>query len=86
MENVSLDENVRRCQDVEVQRNCTVQKYVQTKTKCGCVPLSMNLDDEDSICKWPKETICTKNILNETFLNIEQSTYDALRYLLLKCS
>ena len=66
---MNLDDNVRGCQDVEVLSTCTVKKYVQTKSKCGCVPLSLSLDDEDSICKLPKETSCSKDILNETSPN-----------------
>ena len=72
---MKLGDNVRGCQDVEVTRNCTVQKYVQTITKCGCVPLGMNLDYEDTICKWPKETSCTQNILNETVPNCMKLRY-----------
>ncbi len=64
-----LGDNERGCQDVEVQRNCTVQKYVQTKSKCGCVPLHLNLDDEDSICYLEKETRCSHQILNGSFQN-----------------
>ena len=66
---MQLGDNVRGCQDVEMQRNCTIQKYVQTKTKCGCVPLSLSLYDDDSICIQPKQTSCSQNILNETFPN-----------------
>ena len=66
---MKLDDNVRGCQDVEFLSTCLVKKYVQMKSKCGCVPLSLSFDDEVSKCKWPKETSCTKNILNETFPN-----------------
>ena len=66
---MQLGDKVRGCQDVEIQRNCTFEKYFQTKSKCGCVPLSLSLDDEVSICKWPTETNCSQNILNGTFPN-----------------
>ena len=66
---MGLSDNDRGCQNVEVQKNCTVQKYVQTKSKCDCLPLHLALNDQDSVCKGPKETKCYQQILNGTFPN-----------------
>ena len=66
---MGLSDNDRGCQSVEIQKNCTLQKYFQTKSKCKCLPLNLILNDQDSVCKEPRETKCYQQILNEPFPN-----------------
>ena len=70
---MGLGDNDRGCQSVEVQKNCTLQKYVQTKSNCECLPLHLALNDQDSVCKGPRETKCYQQILNGTFPNCRRS-------------
>ena len=66
---MGLSDNDRGCQNVEAQKNCTVQKYIAIKSNCKCLPLHLTLNYQDSVCKGPKETKCYKQILNGTFPN-----------------
>ena len=67
---LGLSDDDRGCQSVEIQKNCTLQRYVQTKTKCKCLPLNLiNNYQEDSVCKEPRETKCYQQVLNGTFPN-----------------
>ena len=66
---LGLSDNDKGCRNVEVQKNCTVQKYIQTKSNCECFPLHLTLNDKDLVCKGPKETKCYQQILNGTLPN-----------------
>ena len=64
---MGLSDNDRGCQSVEIQKNCLLQRYAQTKSKCKCVPLHLAFNDQDSVCKEPKDIICYQQIPNGTF-------------------
>ena len=70
---MGLSDNDRGCQSVEVQKNCTLQKYFQTKSNCKCLPLHLALNDQSSVCKGPNETKCYQQMLNQTFPDCRRS-------------
>ena len=75
---MGLSDNDRGCHSVEIQKNCTLQKYVQTKSNCKCLPLHLALNDEGSVCKGPIETKCYQQMLNESFPDCWKSRYKQL--------
>ena len=41
---MGLSQDVRGCQNVENFADCTTRNYIEdTRNKCGCLPLSINL-------------------------------------------
>ena len=44
---LSMDENVRKCQDDETFDECVTKKYVENlKDECKCLPLNLRLTKE----------------------------------------
>ena len=62
---LELDESVRNCQNQESYENCTTRLYINAlKQKCGCLPLSINVDAEEESAYI---ILLNKTIVNDPF-------------------
>ena len=60
---LSLDEEIRGCQNRESFDECTSRKYLnEMSQKCGCLSLSHRLSDKDKVCVTEEELVCIANI------------------------
>ena len=60
---LTLDQNIRKCQNQESYDNCTTKYLLENlKIECGCLPFTLSNFDKVPICQSFAELKCIEDI------------------------